>query len=141
MVYHACVTVIPAYSLLNPLTCSGFCRFPAPLQAGTSMDNCLYKFEREKTNVRKYLMAVATAAGLLANFAPPAEARGFCYNRYTRELIHWGSCSRSEYLHGAAYSQPLNPRDTSAGPPHWAGPGSDGGCWCAYGVCHNCPGD
>jgi hypothetical protein len=62
----------------------------------------------------KYARLVALTAGILMGFSSLAEARVYCYDRYTGAFLHWGACypgrtycydtNTGEFLHwGACY--------------------------------------
>ena len=43
--------------------------------------------------MRKVMFALAIIAGFCAPaFATPANARVFCYGKYTGQFAHWGKC-------------------------------------------------
>jgi len=42
--------------------------------------------------MRKVMSALAIAAVLAVAFSAPADARVFCYNKYTGAFAHWGNC-------------------------------------------------
>jgi hypothetical protein len=51
----------------------------------------------------KYTRLVALTAAILMGFSSLAEARVYCFNRYTGEFLHWGSCYRHYSTPGRTY--------------------------------------
>jgi hypothetical protein len=51
----------------------------------------------------KYVRLVALTAGLLVGFSSLSEARVYCFNRYTGEFLHWGSCYQPARTPGRTY--------------------------------------
>ncbi|HTZ68919.1 MAG TPA: hypothetical protein VMB83_15915 [Roseiarcus sp.] len=51
----------------------------------------------------KYARLAALTAVILMGFSSLAEARVYCYNRYTGAFLHWGYCSHHYSTPGRTY--------------------------------------
>lgn len=56
----------------------------------------------------KYARLAALTAAILLSFSSLAEARTYCYNRYTGEFLHWGFCYRYYSTPGRTYCYDQN---------------------------------
>jgi hypothetical protein len=56
----------------------------------------------------KYVRLVALTTGILMGFSSLAEARVYCYDRYTGAFLHWGACYQYYSTPGRTYCYDRN---------------------------------
>ena len=64
--------------------------------------------EGKEVKMSKYVRLVALTTGILMGFSSLAEARVYCYDRYTGAFLHWGACYQYYSTPGRTYCYDRN---------------------------------